>query len=347
LSGKIKTNRYHFSKQKCATSTFARILDNKGTFMQNQEEMLVHVARMYYERGLTQAEIGRHFHISRSTVSRLLQEARDSHVVRISINYPWKRDFDLERQLLKQFQLREVRVLQSLGRPSDDVFKGMGMLAAEYLDNCIRDGMTLGVSYGRSIAATIKQLNPTRRVDMNVVQILGALGSGNPLIEGPDLVREIANLYGASYRYLFTPMIVEGEQTRNLLLQEPNVQETLALGRSADAVILGIGAHAAEASGLIWTGYLNQKDIAFLRSRGAVGHMCAQHFDEDGHELDVTFNRRVISIGLEALREIETVIAVAGSQEKAPAILGALRGNYIDVLITDDKAAQQMLVEVE
>ncbi len=315
--------------------------------MQNQEEMLVHVARMYYERGLTQAEIGRQFHISRSTVSRLLQEARNSNVVRISINYPWKRDFDLERQIFKWFQLREVRVLQSMDRPKDDVFKGMGLLTAEYLDACIRDGITLGVSYGRSIAATIKQLNPSRHVDMTVVQILGALGSGNPLIEGPDLVREIATLYGASYRYLFTPMIVESEQTRNLLLQEPNVQETLELGRQADVAILGIGAHASEASGLIWTGYLNQKDIAFLRSRGAVGHMCAQHFDEQGRELDVAFNRRVISIGLEALQEIETVIAVAGSEEKAPAILGALRGNYIDVLITDDKAARLMLATIE
>lgn len=314
--------------------------------MPNQEEMLVEVARLYYERSQTQAEIGRQFHVSRSTVSRLLQEARDRNVVRISINYPWKRDYDLERQIFKRFQLREVRVLQSMDRSMADVFKGMGMLAAEYLDNCIRDGMTLGVSYGRSIAATIQQLNPTRHVDMTVVQILGALGSGNPLIEGPDLVREIATLYGASYRYLFTPMIVESEQTRNLLLQEPYVQETLALGRSADAVILGIGAHAAETSGLIWTGYLNQKDIAFLRSRGAVGHMCAQHFDEQGNELDVTFNRRVISIGLEALREVETVIAIAGAKEKAPAILGALRGNYIDVLITDDKAAEQILAAI-
>jgi DNA-binding transcriptional regulator LsrR (DeoR family) len=315
--------------------------------MENQEDMLVNVARMYYEHGLTQGEIGRQYHISRSTVSRLLQEARDRKVVKISINYPWKRDFGLERQLFKHFQLREVRVLQSMDRSMDDVFNGLGLLASEYLDSFIKDGITLGVSYGRSIAATIRHLNPSRHVDMTVVQILGALGSGNLLIEGPDLVREIANLYGASYRYLFTPMIVESEQTRNLLLLEPRVQETLALGRRADAVILGIGAHAAEASGLIWTGYLNQKDIAFLRSRGAIGHMCAQHFDEEGRELDVSFNRRVISIGLKALRDIPTVIAVAGSNAKAAAILGALRGNYIDVLITDDKAAQQIIAKHE
>ena len=89
--------------------------------MQNQEEMLVEVARLYYERSQTQAEIGRQFHISRSTVSRLLQEARDRNVVRISINYPWKRDYDLERQLFKRFQLREVRGLQSMDCPMADV----------------------------------------------------------------------------------------------------------------------------------------------------------------------------------------------------------------------------------
>jgi DNA-binding transcriptional regulator LsrR (DeoR family) len=253
----------------------------------------------------------------------------------------------LERQLFERFPLREVRVLRSMERSLEEVFKGLGLLAAEFLDAFVWEGMILGVSYGRSIAATIQQLTPSRHVPMTVVQILGALGLGNPLIEVPDLVREIAVKYGASYRYLFTPMIVENEQTRSLLLQESKVQETLALGRHADAAILGIGSHAATASGLIWTGYLTQRDIAFLRESGAVGHMCAQHFDAEGRELDVSFNRRVISIGLSALREVETVIAVAGTADKAAAILGALRGEYIDVLITDDQAAQQILAIID
>ncbi|MEM7537272.1 MAG: sugar-binding domain-containing protein [Chloroflexota bacterium] len=178
---------------------------------------------------------------------------------------------------------------------------------------------------------------------MTFVQILGVLNSGNPLIEGPDLVREMANRYEATYRYLYTPMIVENVRTRDLLLQEPSVRDTLDAGRQADAVIIGIGEHSANSSGMIWTGYLNQKDLTYLENRGAVGHMCAQHFDAEGNTLDVDFNQRVISIGIQALRNIETVIAVAGGQEKARAILGALRGNYLDVLITDEAAAQEVL----
>lgn len=311
--------------------------------MATSEQLLVQASRFYYEQNLTQAEIGRKLNTSRSTVSRLLQEARESGVVRVTINYPWKRDYELERELLRRFQLREAHVLKSMDRPSNEIFRGMGMLAAQFLDSFVQEGMTLGISYGRSIAAMVEQLIPSRHVPMTIVQIIGALGMGNPLIEGPDLARQIANQFGASYRYLYTPMIVESEQTRDLLLREPNVNRTLKIGRKADAVIMGIGAHHAEASGLIWTGYLNKKDMTFLKSRGAVGHMCAQHFDREGNVLDVSFNRRVISIGIEALREIETVVAIAGSAEKAEAIHGALQGRYLDVLITDDHAAKQVL----
>ncbi|MFK7801007.1 MAG: sugar-binding transcriptional regulator [Anaerolineae bacterium] len=311
--------------------------------MQSHEDMLVQVARLYYEDQLTQAEIGRRMNTSRSTVSRMLKECRDLGVVNIKINYPWKRIYALENELCQRFDLRECRVLESKDRPIDQTMKGMGLLAADFLDNFLQDGMTLGVSYGRTIAAVIEQLAPSKHIDLTVVQILGALGSGNPLIEGPDLVRSLANLYKAKYHYLYTPLLVESNHTRDLLMQEPNISETLKRGRQADTVILGIGAHENEDSGLIWTGYMGKKEFAFLKSRGAVGHMAAQHYDQNGKVLDIGLNKRVISIGLEALKQIETVIAIAGSTEKAPAISGALKGKYIDVLITDDTAAAAIL----
>ena len=312
--------------------------------MRSDIQTLVQAAQLYYEQQLTQADIGRQLNISRSTVSRLLQDARESGIVRISISYPWKRNVELEKRLCEVFNLSGARVLSGEESGNDDeAFSGIGALAADYVDEFVEPSMIMGVSYGRSIASTIQHLSPDRTVDMTFVQILGALNSGNPLIEGPDLVRQIANKYEASYRYLYVPMIVENTRTRDLLLQEPTVQETLISGRNADAVILGIGAHVAEASGLIWTGYLNQKELTFLQARGAVGHMCAQHYDAQGNVLDVEINQRVISIGIQALRNIKTVIAVAGSREKALAILGALRGQYLDVLITDEPAAQEVL----
>ena len=320
-------------------------MDSNESFLNFTDDLqlLVQVSRMYYEQQLTQAEIGRQLNTSRSTVSRLLQEARDRGVVKIAIGYPLERDTSLEHQVKELFDLDEARVLRSLSRTDEEVTEGMGALAAEYLNIIVDDDMILGVSYGRSVASTIRQIKPSRKVNMTVVQIIGALGSGSPLIEGPDLARDMANAYGAQYRYLYTPLIVEDPRARDLLIQEPYVQETLAIGRQSDVVIMGIGSFASTTAGLIWTGYLTEREQAWLYNIGAVGHMCAQFFDAQGQVLDIELNRRVIGIGLAALRDIKQVVAVAGSKQKAPAILGALRGGYVDALITDDLAVHEII----
>lgn len=306
-------------------------------------KLLMQVAKLYYLDQLTQVEIGRRLNTSRSTISRLLQEARDKGVVKIAIDSLGERDKDLELIMQQTFGLREVRVLTTYNPSPDEARKGLGLLAAEYLDQIIRDDIILALSYGRSIASMVQQLQPARKVNMTVVQMIGSLGAGNPLLDGPDLVRDLAENYSAQYRYLHAPLLVEDSRTRDLLLQAPSVQETLVLSRRADVAVLGVGALESNSSGLIWTGYLNQKDIAWLKSKGAVGHMCAQHFDINGQMLDVDLNRRAIGLGLENLRSIDTVIAVAGGEEKALAILGAIRGRYLDVLITDDLTTQRIL----
>ncbi|MDF1523969.1 MAG: sugar-binding domain-containing protein, partial [Trueperaceae bacterium] len=120
------------------------------------------------------------------------------------------------------------------------------------------------------------------------------------------------------------------------------MQDALAVGRQADVALVGIGALGDEAPSLIWRGYLAATDLTRLRAMGGVGNMCAQFFDADGQLLDADLNRRSISIGLQALATIDLVVAAASGRQKAPAILGALRGGHVDVLISDDQAIEQV-----
>jgi DNA-binding transcriptional regulator LsrR (DeoR family) len=53
--------------------------------------------------------------------------------------------------------------------------------------------------------------------------------------------------------------------------------------------------------------------------------------------------KRVIGIDLAKLRACKRVVGVAGGAQKIQAILGALRGGLIDVLITDQRAAAALL----
>jgi deoxyribonucleoside regulator len=316
--------------------------DADATFADGERDLLVEAATLYYEEGLTQAEIGQRLATSRSTVSRLLRDARTQGIVHITINYPWARNSRLEAQLKQTFRLTDARVLRAGGMSVDDVLEGIGTLAARYLQNAIREDMVLGVSYGRSIAATIRHLQPQRELSLVVVQLLGALGSDNPLIEGANLARNLAAKYGASYRYLYAPLVVEDARTRDLFMQEPLVQDVLAVGRESDIALVGIGALGDEAPSLIWRGYLTATDLARLQRMGAVGNMCAQFFDAHGRMLDTDLNRRSISIGLDGLATCQLVVAAAGGRKKAAAILGALRGGYVDVLISDDQAIEEV-----
>jgi DNA-binding transcriptional regulator LsrR (DeoR family) len=106
---------------------------------------------------------------------------------------------------------------------------------------------------------------------------------------------------------------------------------------------MGIGALTPGYSSQIWAGYLDERELAWLRSQGAAGHMAAQFYDIHGQLLDVDVNQRSVGIGIKALLGKDPVIAVAGSEAKAEAILGALRGRYLNVLITDDTAARKVL----
>ena len=309
----------------------------------SQRQTLVEVARLYYEQDLTQSEIGRKLSLSRSTVSRMLQRARDAGIVSITVNYDVMRDQTLEDKLKSAFALREARVLSSRKRSLDAILNGMGQLGANLLEASLADNSTLGLSYGRSLANTVAQVRPRLSEGLTVVPVIGALGSDNPLIEGIDLTRQLATKLGASYRYLHAPLLVEDRRTRDLFLQEPTVNDVLQIAAQASTVLIGIGSLQAESSGIIWTGYITRKERDWLHNIGVVGHMCAQFFDISGQILDIGINQRSISIGLGALRQIDNVIAIAGTTDKASAILGALNGGYINSLVTDDRAARRVL----
>jgi len=311
--------------------------------MAERAELLARVASMYYEDNLTQGEIARRVSTSRSTVSRMLQEARESGVVEVTVNYPWRTVPQLEGELAACFHLRQARVLLAHGRSYERVLRGLGVLAARYLESTLFEGAVLGVSWGAAAHSTARALRPERRLPLTVVQMVGAVGAGDPLSDGPDLARLLANIYGGEYRYLHAPLIVEDVRTCQALLREPRIRQTLALARRADVALVGVGAPAPEVSSLLRAGYLDRAALADLRAQGVVGDICARHYDAHGRVLDVELNRRVVGVELKDLHGIGQVVGVAGGEAKAEAVLGALRGGHVDVLVTDDVTARRVL----
>lgn len=311
--------------------------------MSEREDFLAQVASMYYEENLTQVEIARQIGGSRSTVSRLLNEARQSGIVEITIHRAWRRETDLEHRLKGVFDVYDTAVVKTESRSAEETLKGLGEVAARFVDSNLREGSILGISWGTAVHSTVQALKPEKQIPINVVQMIGAVGLGDPMIDGPDLARFLANKYGGEYHYLHAPLVVESEEVQLAFHQESRIQSTLTLARKSEVALVGIGTVHPQESSLKRAGYLDETDLDELRFQGAVGDICARYYDALGRNSDIELNRRIVGIELEELRKIERVIAVAGGEVKAEAILGALRGGYVDVLVTDDKAAERII----
>jgi DNA-binding transcriptional regulator LsrR (DeoR family) len=303
--------------------------------------MLYQVAKRYYEHRRTQVEISREFQTSRSTVSRLLQRAVDQEIVVIKIRYPWRRNTYLEQKLMERFRLLDVRVLDIEDDSEEKLLAGTGSLAARLVGQSIKVGDVVGVSCGRSVANTVRALGSGRQAGITVVPIAGSLSVGNNAIDTRGLVRQFASAYRGELHCLPCPLLVKDGKTRDALMRSPEISKTLALATKANVILIGIG-EPVDASP-IWKGYLDRRNLDWAITRGAVGHMCGQFFDGNGNMLLISTNERSIGMGIENLRKIDRVIAVASGKHKAPAMRGALKGGFFNILVTDRAAAETLL----
>ncbi len=307
-------------------------------------ELLATVADLYYIERCSQAEIASRLGYSRSAVSRLLSEAHDRQLIEIRVNHPMQRDSQLEYALRSRFELEAVYVAQRGFLAYDRMLMQLGRLAAGYLDEVLSESSIIGISWGTAVYETVSALAPRRLRGVEVVQMIGGLGKGDPQIDGPGVAMQLAERLGGRYYTLNAPLIVSDETTRHSLLSSRVIQETMQQAARADLAVVGIGSVDSNRSSLLRTGYLTADELDEIGRTGAVGDICGTHFDADGHILDIDVNRRVVGINLrELLAGRCQVIAVGGGRLKAPAIIGALRGRLIDVLVTDSNAAEEVL----
>lgn len=308
-----------------------------------EAEQLAEIARLYYEENLTQSQIGKRYGISHSTVSRLLQEARQRGIVEIHIHYPLPQAHDLEEELKARYGLHQVRVLVSHNLSYAETLRRMGIMAARALSTLLTDGMILGISWGTAVAATVNAIAQRDLRAATVVQMIGGIGSANPTIDGIELARRLGERLNCRYHYLHAPLVVPSPEVCEGLVQEQSIASVLALARQAELALVGIGAVEPEHSSLVRAGFLSPQEAMELVRQGAAGDVCARTFDLEGRECATIISRRVIGVSLDDLHRIRHVVGVAGGEAKAKAILGALRGGHVNCLITDSKAATEVL----
>ncbi|MBI2002113.1 MAG: sugar-binding transcriptional regulator [candidate division NC10 bacterium] len=305
---------------------------------QRAAHLLVTVADLYYLQDRTQAEIARALRISRPHVSRLLKRARETGIVTISVRPPFGLSTGPAEELGKLFPLRDVRVVSAGGAPLPRVAEAAG----SYLASRIQRESVVGVSWGRTVRmiADVVPSDPRRSVE--VVPLVGGMGPVGDEIHANEIARRLASRLGGKYYVLNAPALAERANARAMLVRDATVRGILERARKADVAVVGIGGMVASST-LVRVGYLKPDHLRRLRASGAVGDICSRFFGKDGAPCQSPLTDRVVGIELNDLRQLPWVVGAAVGTEKAPAILGALRGGYINVLVTDETTARAVL----
>ena len=179
---------------------------------------------------------------------------------------------------------------------------------------------------------------------MQVVQLGGVLGSSSHAYNAQALVEMMARKVGGEGIYLYSPFLVENADTARSIMSIPNVREAIATARRSDIALLGIGTITDEKySSLYQGGHITIETIVELRQAGAVGDVSALHFDVEGNASNTPFHDRLVGITADDLFAIPVRFGVAGSHAKTEAILGALRGGWVNQLVTDSSTAEAVL----
>ncbi|MHC4996519.1 MAG: sugar-binding transcriptional regulator [Planctomycetota bacterium] len=307
---------------------------------------IVQVARLYYERDMSQQAIADKLGVSRSLIAKYLRESKELGIVRVQVVDPRQSSGDLSDKLRMRFGLRHVEVLPIAHASETLTLQGAANAAANYFAEHVQDGQQVGLAWGRSIKGVVDQL-PAQKVaakDVGVTPLMGE--SSNPRLYARmnELVEQMASSISGDPRFLFYPVTVDSKSLYLRIIQEPALVEVDRAWDALDWAFVGIGATPLTEG---MSEYVDEQHLEALRKTSAVGDICCRYFDEQGRYVKTPFGERVIGVNVEQLERAGQVVAVATGAEKARAVRGALNTGLIDALFIDQSLAEAVLDGLE
>lgn len=314
--------------------------------LQNDKfKKVIEAAKMYYQLDYSQNEIAESLGVSRPTVSRLLQQAKAEGIVSIEIVDPTEDTERLSKSLQERFQLNQVIIAFTPSYEDSIVKRYIGQAAAAYLNELVKDGDTIGASWGSTMYQAALHLNAKALRNSYVVQLNGGVSDADVRISPSEIVHLFGRAFNVTPYFMYLPAIVDHIVVKQAMLTDRHIRSVMDKGRNANIAVFTAGAPTPD-SVLINSNYLREDELEGIRSR-AVGDICSRYYDVNGEICLPELDGRTVGIELADLRGKEHSILVAGGASKVNAIYGALNGKYSNTLVTDQITAKALLDKLQ
>jgi len=306
-----------------------------------RKRFLAKIASLYYLEGLTQQSIANKLNISRTKVSRYLTRARSEGIAEIKINYPAKDFSSLEYQVEEKYKISECIIVDTL-ESSEATIEAMSERLNNILSRILKDGSHIGIGWGGSLREISKYINVMEKSDIKVIPMIGGLGKTGTGVHTNSVAKNIADrMNGISYM-IHSPAVLDNKETKEIVEKDSNVREIMEMSSKIDTAIIGISDLGMDST-LIKTGSFTLEDFKYLESLDVVGDVNLIFIDENGNHVPNKIDERIVRVPLEGLKKINNLIGVAFGKRKLRVLLGALRGQIINVLFTDEETANGIL----
>lgn len=296
---------------------------------------------MHFIQGETMESIARRLSVSRSTVSRLIAEAKEEGLIQITIHPPQEAASEMQVRLSQMFGVRAKVVPVPFGVNETRRLNAVAQVAGIMVSDLMKPETIIGVAWGNTVAAVVDHLVPRPARGSIAVQLNGAANactSGVPY--AGSLMEAFGRAFGASAHYFAVPAFFDFAATREALWRERSIAAVRQIQQRAHVALFGIGSPTSKNLSMVYSGgYLSDEELDALRREGVVGDICTVLLRADGSWEDLEINSRASGPTPTDLRKIPRRIGVVSGSDKVVATVAALRAGLITDLIIDEDSA--------
>lgn len=310
------------------------------------DRIIARVSELFYIHNVSQYEIANKFNFSKAKVCRMIKEAKKRKIIEFQIKNIDQRAINLEQQVEKFYNLREVIIFYNsdiITYDEEIIFQEIGKLGFDYIKRVINDNLNFALTWGKTLRYVIKTLRFEKKYKINVFSTIGSVSLTDTENQAANITQMFCEKVGGKCYPIYLPLFVKTPELKETLMHSNEISKIIGDSSKIDYYFTSLGA-ISKISRMYTLGGFDLKFLNTLIEKEIIGEVGLNFYDIDGNFINAGMEDRTIKLSVEQIKKIKNKIVIAFGPEKIDAIKGFLKTGIADVLITDSKTAEKIII---